>query len=710
MAFSPPPFADEPPLPPRKLGAYRLLLLLIIALSLIPAGLLLAKRLATEQDNSRLSLVIDELALEEQAAYLGKSAEELAAHYHKLGVNGIALYEETLESLANKGQLALLDCQGVRSQAAAAGDRVPELPEGCFVVSELTAGALQGALEKYRPPKVQLAGQTWYVFSEPKAKESLGKKRPAGPDLMSISRYQDAAWDVAYRPRNFPGMRAVGEDFPEVPYLIYEGLELTGNPNQLAATLKASAPYLTGVIEGTPQAGMSSLYHKTQLLRVFSISQDWLNTLKPQDVIDKYALAADERGARILYLRPYTNNLAGDMQRNSDMLIRGLHDQLVTQGFQIGRVTPLSLQSSLWLRAGAAVGIFAGLLLLASLFPGGWGAVAAFGVVALGLLAGGWHWDALALIAALSFPTLAYGLLPAKPGSLILGVGCSLVGAALLAAVGSETSTLMAISPFAGVAATLLVPPLLFFGMDMLREKPLLTWLRELRERPVLLSDLLIGLVVMGALTFIVMRRGNFPLIEASSSELKLRTLLSEYFARPRFKELLGHPLALLALLNPTWPRALRRLLLTAGVVALASVVNSFSHYHTPLQVSLERTLVALALGFVLGLILHALVQGALALAQTWFRQANVTAQNPLGTVYDPRRSYPQPAPERAAAEAFFPAEQAPAEEAQKPQTRRRLFVNEAQQKRPQRKQKPAKHRKNTRKRRSHDDDWLDEL
>jgi peptidoglycan/LPS O-acetylase OafA/YrhL len=105
-----------------------------------------------------------------------------------------------------------------------------------------------------------------------------------------------------------------------------------------------------------------------------------------------------------------------------------------------------------------------------------------------------------------------------------------------------------------------------------------------------------VALLVVAALGLVVIRRGNFPVIGASEIELALRSTLNEWFVRPRFKELLGHPLALLALWQVRWPWWARGGLLVAGVVAQASVLNSFSHYHTPLVVSLQRSVVALAL------------------------------------------------------------------------------------------------------------------
>ena len=82
----------------------------------------------------------------------------------------------------------------------------------------------------------------------------------------------------------------------------------------------------------------------------------------------------------------------------------------------------------------------------------------------------------------------------------------------------------------------------------------------------------------------------------------------------------MGHPLAVLALANRGWPAWIKGLLLTGGVVAQASILNSFSHYHTPLIISLQRSLVALVLGVILGLVLVPIARGAIALVRTWLR------------------------------------------------------------------------------------------
>jgi len=582
------------------------LLWLLVLLSLVPGLVLAVNRVLSEGRSATVTLLLDHQALTEQAAYAGVRPEGLAQRYREAGLNGLALYERTLEALAEEGKIALLSGNEARLALPNA-----EVPPRSLLVRELEPGALKGALAKNapRPRTLRAGGGTWYVFPDPG--DGDGARRPAGPDMAEVRAYAAAGWDLAYRPANYPGLRDVGADFPAAAnYLIHEGLEVAGHPNALSETVAASQDYITGLIEGTQQSGMGEIIGEVPAARVFSISQDWLNTLPPGEVVDKYLLAANERGARLLYLRPYTEETAGDMFENTERLIRELRAGLGADGYRVGEIEGLSYSSPTPLRALCAVGVLAGLALLATLYPGAWGVLVAGGVLALGVLAGGGlNWDALALASALTFPVLGYALLQGRLWSLPLATLISLTGAVLLAGVGSDRSALLAASPFAGVAATLVVPPLLFAFHYALRYRPPARWVTDFWNHPVRLGHVVIASLGLAALALVLLRRGNFPLIGASEAELGLRALLSESFARPRFKELLGHPLAVLALTNPGWAAWIRGVLLTGGVVAQASLVNSFSHYHTPLLVSLERTLVALALGLLLGLLLTLLLR-----------------------------------------------------------------------------------------------------
>ena len=437
-----------------------------------------------------------------------------------------------------------------------------------------------------------------------------------------MAAWSAAGFAIAYRPRNFPNLQGVGADFPaEAGVLIHAGLQVAGHPNAVDALAAASQGRLTALIEGTPQDGLVDLAREVPTARLLSFNQDYQNLrLTPGDLVEKYLLAANERQVRVIYLRPYTEEQLGDMVENTEALVTGLYAALAREGFEVGPIAPpdASYEPALWARLGAALGILAGLVLLATAFPAPWGAWAAAAVAALAVLAGGFDWAALALVAALVFPVLGFALLPWRPWALLGATGVSLVGAALLAAVGSDRATMLALEPFAGVAATLGVPPALFAAVVLFRERGPAAWVRLVWSHPVRLGEVALALVVLAALGLVVLRRGNCPIIGASEIELALRSTLNDLFVRPRFKELLGHPLALLALLLARWPWWARGGLLVAGIVAQASVLNSFSHYHTPLLISLQRTGIALVLATAAGLLLWPLVRMAERAVRSW--------------------------------------------------------------------------------------------
>jgi hypothetical protein len=608
--------------PPRRVVVARVAVLLL-ALSLPAALGLVLQRAGGEGRDRTVAVVMDELALIEQAALLGIPPLELGGRYRALGLGGIAIYEDTIETLARSGAVVAMLGSEARALAVAHGELPPAVPGDATLVSELAPGAAATLLAKNRPPAtpIDIAGRTWWWWPG----ESL-RTRPAGPDRTRVAAWAAAGFDIAYRPRNFPNLQGVGEDFPpEARYLIHAGLQAAGHPNALDATVAASQDRLTALIEGTAQDGLVEVARRVPTVRLLSFNQDHQNLrLRPDDLIEKYLLAANERQVRLIYLRPYTEEQLGDMLTNTEALVRGLRLALERDGFVVAPLTPpdAAYRPDAGLRAAAAIGVLAGLTLLATAFPPGWGALMAVAVLGLGLLAGGFSWAALALVAALVFPVLGFALLPWRPWALLGATGVSLVGATLLAAVGSDRATMLALEPFAGVGATLVVPPALLVAVILLRQRSAAAWVRSVWSHTPRLGEVALALLVAAALGLVVIRRGNFPLIGASEIELALRSALNEWFVRPRFKELLGHPLALLGLWQLRWPWWARGGLLVAGVIAQASVLNSFSHYHTPLLVSLQRSVIALVLAVVVGLALVTAARFGERLVRRWLGPA----------------------------------------------------------------------------------------
>jgi len=115
------------------------------------------------------------------------------------------------------------------------------------------------------------------------------------------------------------------------------------------------------------------------------------------------------------------------------------------------------------------------------------------------------------------------------------------------------------------------------------------------------LGEVVLALLALAVLAVVLLRRGNTSLVP--DLELQLRAVLQDWMVRPRFKEMFGHAVAVLAL-TQRWPSWVRAGMLAFAALAEASIVNTFSHYHTPLFISFARTIngavVGLALGFLL--------------------------------------------------------------------------------------------------------------
>ena len=611
----------RPRIPALERPALLWILFALLAITLVPAGALVIERMASEGTERRVAIVMDEIALAEHAAFLGRDVLELGRHYQSLGLSGIALYEDTVETAAMKGRIAALLGREAYALAAALGEPPPAVAADSTLVRPLEPGAAERLLANtaVTPQTLTLAGETWYAWPG----DSF-RTRPAGADRAQVEAWHAAGFEIAYRPRNFPGLQDVGADYPpEARYLIYAGLQVAGHPSALAQVIEVSQPYLTAIIEGTPQDGMPLVAGRVPTARLLSFNQDHLNQrLRPAEVVEKYLLAANERNVRIFYLRPYTEEQLGDMLENTEALVSLLRRDLEREGFSVGGLTQLDVDyvPNPLLRAAAGAGVVIGLVMLALAFPAPWGLAAAALLALLALVAAGPSWAALALVAAIVFPVLGFALLRHTPWALLGATALSLVGATLLVAVGSDRASMLAIEPFVGVAATLVLPPALIAAQLLLRWHRPATWVRILWGYRVRLGDVAVALVVAAVLALVVIRRGNFPILGASEAELALRSALNELFVRPRFKELIGHPLAVLALLNPRWPAWATGPLLVAGVIAQASILNSFSHYHTPVVISLQRTLIALVIGVLVGLVLVPLARAGVALVRAWLR------------------------------------------------------------------------------------------
>ncbi|WAA12137.1 DUF5693 family protein [Fervidibacillus halotolerans] len=135
---------------------------------------------------------------------------------------------------------------------------------------------------------------------------------------------------------------------------------------------------------------------------------------------------------------------------------------------------------------------------------------------------------------------------------------------------------------------------------------------------------LLIALIVGGG-TYYLLRSGNSGTV--SEWELLFRNTLEDMlYVRPRTKEfLIGFPLFVFALhifkRNILWGK----ILIIFGTIGFLSIVNTFTHLHIPLWVSMLRTLYSALIGFGIGLLLIFFYEIVTKWVKRSFHKANVS-------------------------------------------------------------------------------------
>jgi hypothetical protein len=428
--------------------------------------------------------------------------------------------------------------------------------------------------------------------------------------------------------------------------LIFFGLrnQVLGDPSNLDATAQmfARTKLNFGDIETYDpkqvQSGSDDLARKIpgRIVRVQAISKLEQDKLLPRDIIERYLLGVRERNIRVIYLRPFAHQWdlgKGPLtiEATNVELVRHIADGVRRDGYRLGGASPLyPFVVQPWLVVLVSLAIPAMVLLVLDVLGvrgGGicWGLFALdVAFVAAGYAA---HHDmlarqALALAAGIVFPIAGFATIapafaqtPARSWPAAAGAGLRVMGLATIVTLGgalvvtgllSTPLTMVEVDRFAGVKLLLLLPPLLALALYLLT--PL--WGARVDDpvaaanAPVRLYQLALGIIIIGGAYVLQARSGNQSDITPSSFELALRSHLTSILSvRPRFKEfLIGFPaLMLVPVLTPADRRTFGWLFVLAIGMGLGDVIDTFSHLHTPLGISVLRVVNGVVLGALAG-------------------------------------------------------------------------------------------------------------
>jgi Family of unknown function (DUF5693) len=467
--------------------------------------------------------------------------------------------------------------------------------------------------------------------------------------LLLVPRFQN---DERYAlPQMNAAFDAVLAQDPKVSTIIFFGLrnQVFGYPDHLddaAAAFKAHGakskmPFNFGTIETYDdtqiQKGSETLAKDIdgQTVRVQAIARTELDKITLDDVVARYLLGVRERNIRVVYLRPWEHQ-DGDLsiEATNVEMVKEIADQLKAHHFKLGRATPIPLYrgDNRILVGIAALAVPSIFVLLLGVFgwyrP--WLAYAAFALTVLLYLAGiAVHHDlfarsVIALAGALLFATAAF-LAIAKAfseepaprfsdqlvrslGWTLLATGVTLLGALVIVGIMSSPLTMEEVERFRGVRLVLALPPLIALCLYLFDrrfnsgiERP-----SDVFAAPVRVYQLFVGIVIIAAGALLLARSGNQSDIAPSHFELLLRHQLSVVLSvRPRFKEfLIGFPaLMFLPALTVAHRRVVGWLLALGAGVGIGDVLDTYSHLHTPLAISLQRTGNGLIVGALIGIL-----------------------------------------------------------------------------------------------------------
>ncbi len=370
-------------------------------------------------------------------------------------------------------------------------------------------------------------------------------------------------------------------------------------------------------------------------VRVEAINKVELDKLTLPEIVARYELGVRERNVRVVYLRPFAHQYNGlSIEKTNIEMVRQIAGDLGARGFKLGRAAPIPLYRGnsrilVGLAALAVPSIFVLLLGFYGWYRPVW-AVLAYGATVLLYLGGVLsHHDLparsiIALTGALLFAAAAFSVLsraflqpPATSagkqirrsfGWTLIATGVALLGALVVVGVMSSPLVMEEVEPFRGVRLLYVLPPLIALALYLFTDRfeAQARTVREAFAEPVRIYQLIAAAIVLGVGALVLLRSGNQSDISPSAFELALRHHLTSLLSvRPRFKEfLIGFPALMLVPALRIPHRRWLGVVLALGIgVGLSDIIDTFSHLHTELLVSVLRVFIGFVIGAIVGIV-----------------------------------------------------------------------------------------------------------
>lgn len=502
---------------------------------------------------------------------------------------------------------------------------------------------------------------------------------PLGLPVQDLRRVNALGFKIIVRPQNYievtdEQIDAIFDRIKEagvpVAALMPCGTEVVGYPNKmqhLGERMKENNMTLV-MLEHYTQLQFAKIdgllplaeFNDYKAARSYVIDPTEQKKISVGEALRRWALTDEERNIRVNYIRPFLMPEGGqDIMKTNLKYVRDIKASVEARGYTIGEAGVFAAKGedfapyfpSKLSFIPVLLAIVAGVVLYLSLLfnlSGSkqlalWAVLSAGGLALLFIGRGLLTRQLLALAAASVFPVLSMSVIfniwdknTTDKHTLLsicwkgiwqlaLAIALSLVGAAFLSAILTDSRFLLEIDIYRGVKLTFILP-VIFTAILFIKRYDLLQvvgkglqtlWkrLNGLLDTGLTFRHVVVLLVLMFIAYYFVGRSGHTGGVPVPAIELKMRAFLEQLmYARPREKEfMIGHPMFFLAVLAVyrCAPRWWQFVLTCAAVIGQGSLVQTFCHMRTPVLMSFVRALDGYAVGVVFG-VAGVLVIGAL--------------------------------------------------------------------------------------------------
>ncbi|MFZ3578287.1 DUF5693 family protein [Virgibacillus sp. DJP39] len=402
-----------------------------------------------------------------------------------------------------------------------------------------------------------------------------------------------------------------GDDFSNI---LFSGQDVIGYPDleqvKKFATQINEADFNFYTIEFTRQRGLELFARTTSFDDVIRLHSMKI-TGEHEKNVDRAVRAVKERNIRSVFFHmPTKADVPMDDFTSTLSFIKDVQAEM-PDSFKVGTPLPFeTIDSPLWAKIAVLLTSVSFIYLAASnIFKPRVGLLAsAFTILVLlvyALTQRLLFLQGLALMVAVITPIYAV-LANSREGSnkfreiaikYIKALGISFTGIIIVLGILNTTAFVTGFELFRGVKLVYIVP-ILFILLYSFWGKYIVILNTQVKYWHLLVITI-IGLAGF----YYVIRSGNTGTV--SDLEKSIRYGLEELlYVRPRTKEfLIGFPVFVLALYVMYSHKIWGKILLVPGVIGFLSIVNTFTHFHIPMSISLLRTFYSIVFGFIIGIL-----------------------------------------------------------------------------------------------------------